>query len=508
MDAEPVTESKAQRPASPRKRRLPPVDRRAVLLAAVAGGSGVALARLVGIRRVVEVDPPQNTVDAIKSKTGLDWVSPLGDEAAQVAHLLRRTSFGYTATELASAVGDGYRKTVDRLIESPPAEPPPLAGADAASQTSPLRLADLQTSIVDWMLRTPTPFAERMTLFWHGHFTSDYRKVGLQSPFLYWQDLTWRKFFLRDMRSILYEMTIDPGMLRYLDLGQSSGASPNENFSRELLELFTLGTGSFSEDDVKAGAKALAGWREPRTAAMIQAQIDDAIKRTGSAPKNVPPADTVKTGLFEKARAYTGPDVTFLGVKRKWDTQAVIDRILEQDAFAPFIVRKVLDDLVSPNVQDATVTRLADRFRKSRYDMKTLTSDVLLSPEFTSGSYRALVRSPIEFMVATAKALGAPQLSKMIVQQGQGMGQTLYDPPSVGGWPNNAGWVSSNTMLGRINFVTAAMSQLRSVPPSGNAHAQYLDSTLSAQTLSILNLASDDKRRWTGLLCCPEFQLK
>jgi uncharacterized protein (DUF1800 family) len=508
MDTETAAAATPPKPAPRKQRRLPPVDRRAVLGAALAGGAGVAAARLLGLRRIVEVDAPQNTADALKAQSGLDWVSPLKDDAARVAHLLRRTSFGYTAAELETAVSDGYRRTVDKLIETQPVAVAPLAGADDASQNNPLKIGEMQTWAIDRMIGSPTPFAERMTLFWHGVYTSDFRKVGMQSPYLYWQDLTWRKFFLRDLRSILYEMTIDPAMLRYLDLGQSSGANPNENFSRELLELFTLGSGSYTEDDVKAAAKALAGWREPRTQALIQAQIDDAIKRTGSAPKNVPVADTVKTGVFERNRAYNGPDLKFLGVAKKWDTQAVIDGILEQDAAAPFMVRKVVDEFVGPIVEDATVARLADRFRKSRYDMRTLMSDVLLSPEFTSGSYRSLVRSPIEFMVATAKALEAPQLSRLIAQQGQGMGQTLFDPPSVGGWPNNAGWISSNTMLARINFVTTAVGQLRKLPSSNSAHAQFLDSTLSPQTLSLLNLSSDDKRRWTGVLCCPEFQLK
>ena len=490
------------------KQTLPPVDRRAVLGAALAGGVGVAVARLVGLRRVVEVDPPQNTAEAVKKESGLDWVSPLGDEATRVAHLLRRTTFGYTTSELEAAVADGYRRTVDRLIETPPADPPPLATADEATIGKPLRLGEMQVWAVDRMMSSPTPFAERMTLFWHGIFTSDFRKVGLQFPFLYWQDQTWRNFFLRDLRSILYEMTIDPAMLRYLDLAQSSGANPNENFSRELLELFTLGAGNYTEDDVKAAAKALAGWREPRTQALIQGLIDEAIKRTGSAPKNVPPADGVKTGVFEPNRAYRGADLTFLGVTKKWDTRTVLDRILEQDSAAPFMVRRVLDDFVGPLIDDATVARLSDRFRKSRYDMKTLMSDVFTSPEFLQGSYRSMVRSPIEFMVATAKALEAPGLSRFIVGQGPGMGQTLFDPPSVGGWPTNAGWVSSNTMLGRINFATAAVQQVKKVPSSSNAHAQFLDSTLSPRTLSLLNLTTDDKRRWTAVLCCPEFQLK
>ena len=509
MDEQQAVEAKAERPASTKKHRSRAIDRRTVLGAAIAGGAGVAAARLVGLRRTVEVDAPQLTAEAVAKRSGLDWVSPLGDEATRVAHLLRRTSFGYSPSQLEAAASEGYQRTIDRLIETPPVEPPPLAGGDTASQTSPLRLADLQTWWADWMIRTPTPFAEQMTLFWHGHFTSDFRKVGTQSPFIYWQDLTWRRFALKDLRSILYDVTTDPAMLRYLDLSQSSGANPNENYSRELMELFTLGSGSFTEDDVKAAARGLAGWREPRTAAMVQAQIDDAIKRTGAAPKNVPPADTVKTGVFEKARAYSGPDVKFLGVTKKWDTQSVLDRTLEQDAVAPFITRKLLTYFVSPAVEDATVTRLADRFRRSRYDMRTLVHDVLTSPEFASGkAYRALVRSPIDFMVSATKALDAPQLSKLVVGSGDPMGQVLFDPPSVGGWPDNASWISSSTMLARINFVTAALGQVRKLPSANDAHAQFLDSTLSPQTLSLLNATTDDRKRWAALLCCAEFQLK
>ena len=490
-------------------RSLPPVDRRAVLGAAIAGGAGVAAARLLGLRRTVEVDAPQLTAEAVAKRSGLDWVSPLGDEATRIAHLLRRTGFGYTAVELETAIGDGYQRTVDRLIETPPAEPPVLAGADEASQTKGLRIVDLQSWWVDWAIKTPTPFGEVMTLFWHGHFTSDFRKVGLQSPYMYWQDRTWRKFFLRDLRSILYDVTVDPAMLRYLDLSQSTGANPNENYARELMELYTMGSGSFTEDDVKSASRALAGWREPRTQAMVQAQIDDAIKRTGSAPPRPPVADTAKIGVFERGRAYNGPDLTFLGTKRKWDTNSVLDRILEHESVAPFITRKVLYQFVSPEIEDATVTRIAERFRKSRYDMRTLMHDVLTSPEFTSPkAYRSLVRSPIDLMVASAKALENPLLAKTVPASGEAMGQVLFDPPSVGGWPSNASWISSSTMLARVNFVTQAINQTRKVPSATDAHAQYLDSTLSLQTLSLLNAVSDDRKRWAVVLCCPEFQLK
>ncbi|MDE3103476.1 MAG: DUF1800 domain-containing protein [Chloroflexota bacterium] len=505
----PSSPAPTARPAPARKRRTSLVDRRTVLSAAIAGGVGVGVARLLPWHRVVEVDPPELTKQALATRSALDWVSPLGDEATRVAHLLRRTSFGYTAAELESAVSDGYRRTVDRLIETPPAEPPALAGADEASAAKPLRLQALAQWWVDWMMKTPTPFAEHMTLFWHGHFTSDFQKVGLQDPYLYWQDRTWRRFFHSDLKTMLTQVTIDPAMLRYLDLATSSGRAPNENYSRELMELFTLGVGHYTEDDVKAAAKGLAGWRFPLTKAMIDAQVANVIKRTGKPPKFTPKPDAVKTGIFVPARAYKGPAFTYLGETKAWTPEAVLDKILEQDSLAPFLTQKLLTDLVATDVDDSTVTRIADRFRKSGYDTKTLMSDVLTSDEFASAkAYRALVKSPTEAMVSAAKALQAPQLSRLIVNSGQGMGQLLFDPPTVGGWPDNASWISSTSMLARINFVTSALAQMKQVPSAASAHAQFLDSTLGPQTLAYLDATTDDRRRWAAVLSSAEFQLK
>ena len=484
------------------------LKRRDVLAAAAAAGAGVAAARLLALANepTFERVPVTGT---LANKTGLDWVAPLGNEAARVSHLLRRTTFGASAEELEKAQADGYARTIDRLLETKTAEPPVLAGADEASQENPLNPGALQQWWIDWMIATPTPFAERMTLFWHGHFTSDFRKVGNQFPFLYWQNLTWRKNALADLKTMLYEVTIDPAMLRYLDLGNSTAKDPNENYSRELMELFTMGPDAFTEDDVRAGAKAMSGWREPRTQAMIDADLKRQQMRTGQPPRNTPKADTVKTGIYEPQRGYRGPAFAFLGETKPWSTDAVLDKILQQDATAPFIVSKLLTAFVTPTPADAYVARLAAGYRKSRYDTKTLMRDILVSPEFTAAdTYRALIKSPAELMIHTAKALGDKTLTRLIAGQGQGMGQMLFDPPSVGGWPENESWVSSNTMLARANFVTSAVQAVKRLPSAGNAHNTQIDGVMSAQTLKLLNEAADDRRRWSILLASPEFQLK
>jgi uncharacterized protein (DUF1800 family) len=475
-----------------------PISRRTVLGAAVAGGAGIAAVRLAVYPRLEEL------LQGSATRTGGrgDWISPLGAEKAKVAHLLRRTTFGAGLDEFERAAGDGYAKTVDRLLETPPAAPPPLAAA--ATPNGGVNVGQLQLWWVEHMLTSPTPFAERMTLFWHGHFTSDYRKVGAQFPFIHWQNLTWRDMALSDLRSMLMRVTIDPAMLRYLDLGTSTGQAPNENYARELLELFSLGVGNYSENDVRAAAKALAGWVEPRPTSTVDVTVDAKNKVTQRRGVFDQPA----TGQFVANRAYRGGPFTFLGKQDTYDAQKVIDRILAQPATAAFIARKVVQHFVGNQVDDSYVGRLADRFRSSKYDVKTLMRAVFTSPEFTADrSYRALVKSPTEFMVHTLRALHAPQLSRLVVQSAQGMGQVLFDPPDVGGWPNNEAWISSNNVVARVNFVAAVLNQLQSVP-SGQDAPRHVDTVLGPATAKLLDQAGDDHTRWYLTLASPEFQLK
>jgi uncharacterized protein (DUF1800 family) len=508
------------------------------------------------------LQPPISGINAPRLADGLDWISPLSSDAARVAHLLRRATFGYTEAELDRALSEGFARTVDRLIETPTAEPPPFAVRPAATPTprpsasasarpsasattsasaqssasasprpsaspamspsaartampnvSPLTAAspsampsgstmpsatpapmtnttsinigNLQTWWIDWMTQSPTPFAEKMTLFWHGHFTSDYRKVGTNSPAMYWQNQTWRKMAMGDLRTMVYLATQDMAMLRYLDLAVSTGRAPNENYARELMELFTLGVGNYTEDDVKAAAKALSGWRLP----------------TRQEP-------TVMQGIFDTRRAFTGP-VTFLGKTATFDTSGIVDQLLAQDAVAPFVTRELARFFVSPGVTDAYVARLADGFRRSKYETKSLMRAMFMSPEFSSPeAYRSLIKSPTEFMISTAKALGATNLSQTIRGYGSVLGQNLFDPPSVAGWGDGASWISSNTMLQRANYVSQVLSSLRQVPSAAKAHERHLDSVLGAGTVQELNNARDDRSRWFAVFVSPEFQLK
>jgi uncharacterized protein (DUF1800 family) len=464
------------------------LTRRQALVAAVAAGVGVGAVRLL--------TPTLSNLSNRSVRSGTDWASPLGSESARIMQLLRRATLGYTPVQLEAALSAGFSKTVDRLIETKPSEPPAL---DAASTPGGrFAITQLQQWWVDHMLTTPTPFAERMTLLWHGHFTSDYRKAA-DNTFMYWQNLTWRRMAMTNLNAMLMQVTTDPAMLRYLDLATSVASSPNENYSRELMELFTMGADHYSEEDVRQGALALTGWQLPRPDSTAPAQ------GTG---RMLPVYTSQKSGVFNQRRAFKG-SVTFLGKTGALDTQGVIDRILAQPSTAPFITTKVLQHFVTGQPSSSLVTRLADAFRRSNYDMKTLMRSVFTSDEFVgAGTYRALVKSPTEFMVQSARALGATRLAKLIVASGSGMGQTLFDPPDVGGWPNNEAWISSNTVIERVNFVTAAIAQATSLPPSSEAVKHQLDGVVGPQTASMLSGASDERTRWFVALASPEFQLK
>jgi uncharacterized protein (DUF1800 family) len=416
--------------------------------------------------------------------------------------LMRRATLGYTSAQLESALSDGFDKTVDRLVESKAVEPPLLAAASTPGGR--FAVGQLQQWWIDHMLTTTTPFAERMTLFWHGHFTSDYRKTA-DDTFMYWQNLTWRRMAMTDLRSMLMEVTTDPAMLRYLDLATSTGQSPNENYSRELMELFTMGAGNYTEDDVRESAKALAGWVVAPPDSFATVVVDP----TTNVTRSLPVYTAQKTGVFNPRRAFKG-SVTYLGKTGPLDAQGVIDRILQQPATAALIASKVAQHFVAGSPSTAYVNRLADQFRSSRYDLKTLMRAVFTSPEFSAAqSYRTLVKAPTELMVHAARALNANGLSKLIANAGSGMGQTLFDPPDVSGWPNNESWISSNTVVERVNFVTMAMAQARgALPSASDAVRTHLDGVLSPQTASLLNAAADDRARWFIALASPEFQLK
>jgi uncharacterized protein (DUF1800 family) len=432
------------------------------------------------------------------------WVSPLETPGRLAAHFLRRSTFGHTAAELDAAASMSYPDLVDMVVHQQSQPLPHIA--DPTNHESVVRA---------WyahMASTPAQFPERMTLFWHGLLTSDYRKAA-RMPFVLQQNELYRSMGRSDFRTLLNAVTYDPLMIRYLDLEESTAAAPNENYSRELMELFTLGVGNYTETDVREGARAFSG---------VRAVLVDASGRRVQPPKRKGSTPAAYTQALQELMAqgasfkgvlttqqHDSGIKTFLGHTGNLDPAQVIDIILAHPACAPHIARAALVQFCMPNPPAALINSVAAQFRASNHDITTLMRAIFTNAAFTSpAAYRSLVRGPAEYMVATMRSLDRPDLAALCMQSGPGMDQVLYDMPTVAGWPSNQGWVSSASWLSRVNFAARAVAAQHSYPDPVAAVQTQLDGVVGPDTAAVINADSSDADKWYALLASPEFQLK
>lgn len=289
-----------------------------------------------------------------------------------------------------------------------------------------VRGLELQAWWMQEMLTTPSPLAERMTLFWHGHFTSGLREV--RSPqLLYRQNVMLRRNALGNYRDLLHAVARDPAMLLYLNNQQNRSGAPNENFARELLELFTLGEGHYTEQDIHEAARAFTGWKmQPPDGRflVVRRQHDDGEKQ-------------------------------FLGARGPFDGDDIIEQILKQPRAAEFIVEKLWTEFVSPTPDPAAVRQLAASFRRD-WEIAPLVKSLLLRAAAQDPRDAGqLVKSPVEFVVGTVRSLGLqmpPRAAALVATQ---MGQSLFAPPNVRGWPGGDSWITTQSLLARREFVLA-----------------------------------------------------
>jgi len=306
-------------------------------------------------------------------------------------------------------------------------------------------------------------------------------------------------------------------MMRYLDLDVSTAKAPNENYARELMELFTLGAGAFTETDVREGARALSGMRivftDPSgkvTPIPKPPKVRDApvLRQYYQQLAGMVSSGYTFAGRLDPRR-HDGGVKHYLGRTGNLGPDDVIDVILAQDACAPFIANKALVYFATPSPSKDYVNRVATAFRSSKYDIKVLMRTIFTSPEFTAAdNYRSLVRSPADYMVATMRALGRADLAPSCTRAGQGMDQILYDMPTVGGWPVNAGWVSSSSWLARLNFANSVVTSAGALPDPATGIADQLDGTVNPDTAQVFNASSATVDKWYALLSSPEFHLK
>lgn len=357
-----------------------------------------------------------------------------------IPHVLRRAGFGATREEIAVYAQLGFEGAVDRLVdyETVPNDALEARVAALEQELDLTRLPSIQVIWLTRMMHTARPLEEKMTLFWHDHFATGNAKVGRPTA-MYDQNRLFRTHALGNFRVLLREVARDPAMLRWLDSNANRKASPNENFARELMELFTLGEGHYTEDDVREAARAFTGWFINRQAGFVFAfnpnQHDFGIK-------------------------------TILGRTGPWDGDDVIDILLDQPATAEFIATKLFTYFVHDHPAPATIARLADTFRRSGYEVRELVRAILRSPEFLSEeAYHAVVKSPVEYVIGSLKALGITEAPATLVGMLNRMGMTLFNPPSVAGWSWGPAWINTSTLLERLN---AANTFLQLAGRTGN----------------------------------------
>jgi uncharacterized protein (DUF1800 family) len=351
------------------------------------------------------------------------------------AHLLRRAGFGGTPEEIDSYAALGFEAALDRLLHPAAVDDGASAGLinrAAASLNAGAQIVDGQALWLLRMLTTQRPLQEKMALFWHNHFATSVQKVH-DPALMYLQNALFLSRGLGRFDDLLLGVARDPAMIFWLDNNTNRRGHPNENWGREVMELFTIGIGSYTEADVKEVARAFTGWSATRDGAFqfLRNQHDSGVKTVLG-----------QTGAFD------GGDVlTILAGRRETGL---------------LLGRKLWRWFVSDTPPADGVNRLADVYMQSNHDMGAMLRALFLSPEFRSGAaYYATVKNPPEFLAGLLKSTGAARalgdnptapLLRSLARAVDGMGMPLYAPPNVGGWPGGRVWMNPATYFVRANF--------------------------------------------------------
>lgn len=376
-----------------------------------------------------------------------DWTPALA------GHLLNRAGFGASPPEIREFAALSPGEAVDRLVEfsaiPESIDPPAWATAtDAAArpnrrelralseeerqkrqqeerQRQQQRLFELRAWWLRRMSATRRPLQEKLALFWHGHFATGFEKVRFAYP-LYLQNQTFRRLAAGNFEALVVAVAQDPAMLLYLDNAESKPAQPNENFARELMELFTMGEGTYSEADIKNAARAFCGW----TLHPDEFRFVDLPSRKDRGGKNI------------------------LGQTGNLGGEDAIRIILQQRAAAPFICRKLWSFFAYDDPEPELVERLAAEFTKHRLELKPLLRSMFRSRAFYSRrAVRTQIKSPTQWLITAARTMQADlPPDESAVGMVALLGQELFAPPNVKGWPGGYTWITADTLLKRYNL--------------------------------------------------------
>jgi hypothetical protein len=324
------------------------------------------------------------------------------------------------------------------------------------------QMASIQRWWLARMIESPKPLEEKMTLFWHNHFVSGYRAVE-NSFHMLKQNNLFRAHALGSFAELLRAIIRDPAMLEYLDNKRSRRQAPNENLARELMELFTLGVGGYTEKDIKEGARALTGY---------------SYQGNGF--------------VFNKAQ-HDGGTKSILGVRGSLDGDGFVDAILAQRACSEFVCWKLYRFFVADIAQDftmapgdamAVIREMAQTLRRERYEIKPTLRELFLSEHFHDAALHGnKIKSPVELVVGAIRSIGAPARELgVLVDALDLMGQDLFNPPNVAGWAGGRAWINTSTLYARQNTLTYLLTgeSPGSTGGRGRRHGAFDPSALMA----------------------------
>src|SRR5437868_3917835 len=363
----------------------------------------------------------------------------LDNAPSQIAHLLRRAGFGATEAELAQYASLGFDGALDKLLNPEQVDDSAtdqLLDPLATDLGDPKKIEPARFWWLNRMLYTRRPLQEKMTLFWHDHFATANSKVA-NSVLMLQQIQLFRDYGLGNFEVLLQKVTRDPAMLIWLDNRQNRKGAPNENYAREVQELFTVGIGNYSEQDIHEAARAFTGHT-----------LDKTLNYT-----------------FNKGQHDTG-DKTFQGQTGNFDADDILGILVRNPATARFITTKLFTFFVYDNPDSSTIDRLASTFVNTNSDMRSVLRDLFSGPEFLSPrAFHAQVKQPVDLVVGTLKSLNVQYVGPAATQVLRRMGQDLLNPPDVSGWRGGPGWLNSTTLFERFNWANKLSSGRDSAKP-------------------------------------------
>ncbi len=359
-----------------------------------------------------------------------------------MSHLYRRAGFGATRDELEAALARGYEAVVEELLH-PEAQPPvddfPIYRYRIDIKEA-RRIDSAQAHWIYYMINSRRPLEEKMTLFWHSLFATAYSK-GEKARTMANQIRMLRKHCLGDFPTLLAELSKDGAMIYWLDNQENTKDVHNENYGRELLELFSMGRGNYTEDDVKNCARAFTGWGLKKTV-------------PGFAPFS---HFDMEFQFYPEQHDYG--EKVFLGERGNFDGTDIIDIIVRQPATARFIAMRLYKFFVSDEPDEDAVAELARMYQQSNYDIRAIVRALFMSDFFRSEkAYYAKVKSPAELVVGVTRLVGdfqAPDYGLTdLANECRYMGQDLMNPPSVEGWHTGKEWIDTGILVERINWAS------------------------------------------------------